>query len=205
MCATSYRFGSKSALQKTSKPGLRPLISTKDTCVFGYRHRYVSIHAPLQAMNLVKKFTLIVLAASLVMQGCTTAPKNIPVKYVAPAKYQAYNCYQLNLEFQRVQAQMLELGGKLDEAASKDSLVGVFGAILFLPALLFTGGNSQQEAEYANLKGDVEAMQQVAFQKKCTAITPPAKTAAPAVTPATPSVPTPATVAPRKSPSAGLR
>ena len=131
-------------------------------------------------MNLVKNLTLIALAASFVMQGCTTPPKNIPAKYVAPSKYQAYNCYQLSIEFQRLQTQMLELDGKLEQESSKDSVMGVFGAIVFFPALFLTGGHSQQETEYAALKGDVEAMQQVAFQKKCAGIAP-------------------------KSPSAGLR
>jgi hypothetical protein len=121
-------------------------------------------------MTLVRKLALVVLAASFVMQGCTTASKNIPVKYVAPNKYQSYNCYQLSIEYQRVQNRMLELGGQLDEQSSKDGLMGVFGAIVFFPALFVIGGHSEKETEYAALKGDVEAMRQAAFQKKCPGI-----------------------------------
>jgi hypothetical protein len=120
-------------------------------------------------MSYGKQLAFVVLSASLLMQGCTTASKNVPAKYTPPAQYEAYNCYQLAVEFQRVQGRLIEIGGQLDEESSKDGLMGAFGAIVFFPALLMMGGHTQQEADYAVLRGEAEAMRQVAFQKKCTA------------------------------------
>ena len=41
------------------------------------------------------------------------------------------------------------------------------GLILFWPALFFIGGTKEQEAEYARLKGEYEALDKVAIQKNC--------------------------------------
>ena len=43
------------------------------------------------------------------------------------------------------------------------------GIILFWPALFFLGGTKEQEAEYARLKGEYEALDRVAVQKNCIA------------------------------------
>ena len=54
--------------------------------------------------------------------------------------------------------------------------------VLFWPALFALGGTKQQEAEYARLRGEYDAVQQAAIQKKCpgTAAAPAAPAAAPA-------------------------
>ena len=60
-----------------------------------------------------------------------------------------------------------QLAGRLDEAASNDkALVGI-GMILFWPALFALGGTKQQEAEYARLKGEHDALSQAAINHKC--------------------------------------
>jgi hypothetical protein len=42
------------------------------------------------------------------------------------------------------------------------------GLVLFWPALFFLeGGDGPEAAEYACLKGEVDALEQVAIQKKC--------------------------------------
>lgn len=119
-------------------------------------------------MSYGKKLALVLLSASFGMQGCTTTSKNVPARYVPPTQYQAYSCKQLAVEFQRTQTRIEELAGQLDEKASKDQLVGAFGAVVFFPVLFMLGGNPQLENEYAGLVGEAEAMQQTAFLKKCT-------------------------------------
>jgi len=61
----------------------------------------------------------------------------------------------------------------LDEAASNDKSIGVVGAVIFWPALFALGGTKQQEAEYARLKGEYNAVQQSAVIKKCSGAVPP--------------------------------
>lgn len=100
--------------------------------------------------------------------GCATASKDIAASYTSPVMYQAYDCQQIAAETVRIQARVTQLGGRLDEAASHDKAIAGVGAIIFWPALFALGGTKSQEAEYANLKGQYDAVQQAAVEKKCT-------------------------------------
>ncbi len=112
----------------------------------------------------------------MVLAGCSTASKDIAAVSVSPLQYQSYDCEQLTSESQRVQTRVTQLGGRLDEAASNDKAITGVGMILFWPALFALGGTKQQEAEYARLKGEYDAIQQAAIYKKCPGIIAPAKT-----------------------------
>lgn len=123
----------------------------------------------------MKKPIAAVLSATIVLAGCSTASKNITANYVSPIQYQSYDCEQLASETQRVQVRVNQLGGRLDTAASNDQTIGVVGAILFWPALFALGGTKTEEAEYARLKGEYDAVQQSAIVKKCPGAVAPAQ------------------------------
>lgn len=106
-------------------------------------------------------------AAFILLAGCTTASKDIGSAYISPVQYASYDCSQLEAESSRILTRVKQLGVQLDKAAENDKAIGVAGAILFWPALFALGGNKQQEAEYARLKGEFEAAQTTAIQKKC--------------------------------------
>ena len=117
--------------------------------------------------------------ASLVLGGCATSSKDISTTYVSPLQYQSYDCPQIQGEVLRIQSRVTELGGRLDQAASNDKALMGVGMILFWPALFALGGTKQQEAEYARLRGEYDALQQSAIQKKCEgAVGPTVKPAA---------------------------
>ena len=61
----------------------------------------------------------------------------------------------------------LVYSGELDENKENDQMITGAGLILFWPALFFIGGTKEQEAEYARLKGEYEALDKVAIQKNC--------------------------------------
>jgi len=82
-------------------------------------------------------------------------------------QYQAYDCEQLSSEIQRIQSRVVQLGGRLDEAASNDKAIAGVGIVLFWPALFALGGTKQQEADYARLRGEYDASHQAAILKKC--------------------------------------
>ena len=103
--------------------------------------------------------------------GCSTTSKDITATYVSPMQYQQYDCEQLASESQRIQIRVNQLGGRLDEAATHDKEITA-GAIIFWPALFALGGTKQQEAEYARMKGEYDAVQQVAITKKCSSVVP---------------------------------
>lgn len=139
-------------------------------------------------------------ATAFALAGCATASKDIAPAYASPMQYQSYDCQQIAAENDRLAARVSQLGGRLDEAANNDKAIGVVGALLFWPALFALGGTKGQEAEYARIRGEHDALQQAAIQKKCGANFVPSKptdavqttgatTAAPA---ATPSVTVPA-------------
>lgn len=132
----------------------------------------------------MKKF---VAWACIALVGCATSSKDVATAYVSPMQYQSYDCEQLAAESARIQARVTQLGGRLDEAAQNDKTIGVVGAILFWPALFALGGTKQQEADYARLKGEYDALHQAAVLKKCPGVmsgTPNAPAAAPLPMPA---------------------
>jgi uncharacterized protein YceK len=123
------------------------------------------------------KGVCVAVAVSIGLSGCATASKDIASTYVSPMQYASYDCDQLNAEAQRIQSRVVQLGGRLDEAASNDKALTAVGVVLFWPALFFLGGTKQQEAEYARLKGEYEAVQQAAVQKRCPGAVPKSQNA----------------------------
>ncbi|MDD2721287.1 MAG: hypothetical protein PHH47_08280 [Gallionella sp.] len=141
-----------------------------------------------QRENNMKKTIASFLSVTIALAGCATSSKNIAANYVSPMQYHAYDCEQLAGETQRIQSRVDQVGGRLDVAATHDQqLVGV-GMILFWPALFALGGTKEQEAEYARLKGEYDAVQQAAIAHKCPGVvaqTPTTTTTASASAPST--------------------
>lgn len=107
------------------------------------------------------------LTAGAVLAGCATASRDVATAYISPVTYHSYDCNQLIAEITRVQQRAQQLAGRLDEAASNDKAIVGVGMILFWPALFALGGTKQQEAEYARLKGESDALSQAAINRKC--------------------------------------
>jgi len=115
--------------------------------------------------KLMKKLLLIMAIASLA--ACATSSKEIAAIYVSPIQYSSYDCEQLGNESKRLQGRVSQLGGLLDKQASDDGSMALVSAILFWPAAFAIDGDGQQQAEYARLKGEYEAIEQASIQKKC--------------------------------------
>jgi hypothetical protein len=118
-------------------------------------------------MEFKMKKVATVASAVIILAGCATASKDISSTYISPMQYQPYDCEQLASETQRIQVRVNQLGGRLDEAAANDKAITGAGALLFWPALFALGGTKEQEAEYARLKGEYDAVQQSSIMKKC--------------------------------------
>jgi len=112
--------------------------------------------------------------------GCATASNSIATAYVSPLQFQSYDCQQISAEMQRVNGRANQLAGRLDQAASNDKAIVGVGMLLFWPALFALGGTKEQEAEYARLRGEYEALQKVATEKKCALPKDPAQAQPPA-------------------------
>ena len=118
----------------------------------------------------MKKKLSILMSLSIFVVGCSTASKNIASLYVSPMQYHGYDCNQLTAETQRIHAHVNQLAGRLDEASSNDKIITGVGLVIFWPVLFALGGTSQQESEYARLKGEYEAVQKASVLNKCSGI-----------------------------------
>lgn len=110
---------------------------------------------------------LVAVVASL--GGCASSPESVSSSYVSPLQYQSYDCDQVAQEMHRITHKVQEVTGVQSSKASGDA-VAVTASLLFWPALLFLAAGEDKSAELARLKGEAEALEQAAVQKKCTAL-----------------------------------
>jgi len=102
------------------------------------------------------------------LTACASQPDEIQSAYVSDLQYRQYDCEQLTLEATRISARVNELHGQLKETADNDAAQMGVGLVLFWPTLFFLeGGDGPQAQEYAKLKGERDAIEKVAVQKKC--------------------------------------
>ena len=117
----------------------------------------------------MKHQLIIAIAAGLSLGACASNPDKIAAAYVSPSKYQGFDCEQIAFEMQAVGERTTLLHAQLKEERNKDNAQMVVGLVLFWPALFFLeGGDGPEAAEYAQLKGDFEALQQNSSEKNCT-------------------------------------
>jgi hypothetical protein len=117
----------------------------------------------------MKKFVAGAMSALVVMiGGCASQPDQMAKQYVSPIQYQALDCDQISLEMERTSRRINELYTSLKKTADDDAAQMGVGLILLWPTLFFLeGGDGPQAAEYSRLKGEYEALESVAIQKKC--------------------------------------
>ena len=105
--------------------------------------------------------------------GCATTSSDIQATYVSPLIYNDYDCDQIAAESGRINRRAAEMTGQIDKRARDDKTQATVGLILFWPTLFFLGGNDEQNAELARLKGESEALEITAIEKKCGYVSEP--------------------------------
>lgn len=116
----------------------------------------------------MKKVTVTVMLISFLMVplGCSTAPDKISSSYVSPLQYQHFTCDQVGGELLRVNRKIMEITGQQQKEARKDAIAMGVGLVLFWPALFFLMGDDKK-AELSRMKGEYDALEQVAITKDC--------------------------------------
>ncbi|WP_265587134.1 hypothetical protein [Sphingomicrobium arenosum] len=110
----------------------------------------------------------VIIAAAVSLTACATHPDKISAAYVSPLKYETYSCQQLSAEMSSVEYRTNTLYHNLKKRNNNDKWAMGVGAVLFAPALLFMkGNNGAQNAEYAQLKGEYEALRTNSVQRNC--------------------------------------
>ena len=118
-------------------------------------------------INTTKKSTLLLMVTCLLLGACASKSENIKASYVSPLQYSDYSCKQIKGEIGRVGRKMNEVSGVQDDIAGDDAVAMGVGLVLLWPALFFIEG-SDQRVELSRLKGEFDALEQVAIQKNCT-------------------------------------
>lgn len=114
------------------------------------------------------KFALFpILLALLLLAACASHTKDIRPQYTSPMVYRDYTCPQLAKEMADVTRRASEVGGVVDETASRDSAQMGIGLLLLWPTLFFLDGDTPQAAEYARLTGERDALMQAMVKKNC--------------------------------------
>lgn len=117
---------------------------------------------------MASKLTAAAASLSLALAGCASSSDKVAASYVSHHQYQNYSCEQILQESELIRAAALAGGAQLDKAAQNDAGIMAVGLVLFWPAMFFVGGNQSKEAEYARLKGEIEALDRARIEKNCT-------------------------------------
>jgi hypothetical protein len=114
-----------------------------------------------------------VLVASLcaaVVAGCSSSPNRIEAAYVSPHKYRDFTCSEIDTELTAIDQRALRLHKRLRKRADKDAQNMAAGLILVWPMLLFlSGGDGPEAQEYAQIKGERDAL--LLARPKCSTTT----------------------------------
>ncbi|MFN0217994.1 MAG: hypothetical protein ACKVP4_04160 [Hyphomicrobium sp.] len=107
------------------------------------------------------------LAATTLFAGCASSSDTVTGSYISPLQYQSYSCQQLGAEAQRISARVSQVSGVQDQKRTNDAVATTAAVILFWPAAFLVGGDDQNTAELARLKGEFEAVEKSAIEKNC--------------------------------------
>ena len=110
----------------------------------------------------------LLIALSVLLSACASNPNKIQAAYVSPLKYRDYDCDQIAMEMDYVGQRTTRLHQSLDKENKADKWQMGVGLILFWPTLFaLEGGDGPEATEYAQLKGEFEALRTVSVQKRC--------------------------------------
>ena len=107
------------------------------------------------------------IVTTLLLTGCASKSADISPSYISPVTYQNFTCQQLQVEAQSVSQRAAAASGRQDKARKNDVVKTTVGVVLFWPVLLFNEGDGAKANEVANLKGQMQAIEQASVQKNC--------------------------------------
>jgi hypothetical protein len=110
---------------------------------------------------------LAAVCVALALAGCAQRSDSVTAAYVSPVQYQSFTCQQLKEEAARVAQRAAIAAGQQDQSATNDAIATGVAVIVFFPAAFLIHGNGVNAQELAELKGDMDAIQQANIQKNC--------------------------------------
>lgn len=115
-------------------------------------------------MTVLKKAQLLTaLSIAILITGCANRPNSIAASYTSHERYMESNCAQLDSTMLNARAELERYSSKQNTAANVDA-GGVF--FILIPPSAFAGDS---EADVAEWKGKVQAIETAQIKKKCIA------------------------------------
>lgn len=99
--------------------------------------------------------------------ACAENPTTTRAAYVPTAQYENLSCQQLGMEAKNVSNRAHDAANLQRRHRTQDEIKTAAGLVIFWPALLFVRGNDETTAELAQLKGQMQAIEQVSTAKQC--------------------------------------
>ena len=126
-------------------------------------------HKLLRGIMANKTVAAILVAGVMFLSSCATATKNILPTYVDPLQYEQYDCSQIGSEMESVTRELNQSYSECKSHASRDELfmLGAFlvtGPLAIVPAVI---NDSESTERFAQLQGELEALEKVSIQKEC--------------------------------------
>ncbi|MEL6793505.1 MAG: hypothetical protein AAFP78_08635 [Pseudomonadota bacterium] len=114
----------------------------------------------------MKHFTSAAIVAAI-LSGCASTSKNVSAAYVSPTPYHSWSCDELTAERGRLREKVSEVALAQDNKAGGDTVAVAAAVIIFLPAVAFLAAGEDRSPELARLKGEFDAVTEVAVEKDC--------------------------------------
>tara|TARA_B100002019_G_scaffold174370_1_gene150756 strand:- start:712 stop:1074 length:363 start_codon:yes stop_codon:yes gene_type:complete len=108
----------------------------------------------------------------IILNGCSTAQKSSEVNSVRVpiSPYLKLNCQELASEQSILLSQAEAARAAVDSAYQSDKSAELVAWILFAPAAFMIDGNQEEAAKLANIKGQLEAIQEAQKVNQCISV-----------------------------------
>jgi hypothetical protein len=106
-------------------------------------------------------------ALCLAQVACASHPSSIAGTYVNDNQYSSWDCDKLLKERTSVTARARDIAQDQQETADKDQALIAAGLLIAWPALFAVGMTGNHEKEFADIKGQYEAIDRVEQSKNC--------------------------------------
>ena len=126
-------------------------------------------HKLLRGIMANKTVAAILVAGVMFLSSCASPPKNILPTYVAPLQYEQYDCSQIGTEMESVTRQLNQMYIAVKNASNRDGwfMMGallITGPLALVPAVI---DDTEATVQFAQLQGELEALEKVSIQKEC--------------------------------------
>ncbi len=126
-------------------------------------------HKLLRGIMANKTIAAILVAGVMFLSSCASPPSAILPTYVDPLQYEQYDCSQIGTEMERVTSKLNQSYRECRSHSNRDGwfmlgAVLVTGPLAIVPAVI---DDTESTEQFAQLQGELEALEQSSKLKKC--------------------------------------